>query len=325
MSRVDERARRRRARRRRARLRLALALIALSALTAGLVTGAGSGTNPKRPQPSGVVELVQAERVVGRVAVPQLRRWSTARLKRWVARRVRAERSERRGRARLSLRAATDGTARQLRGLARDGGGRYEVRERVVSSSIRLPVVKQALRNNCETAALAMLLAGRGVRAGQLELQRQLPRSGPLDPAPAVDGELPTWGDPRRGFVGRPDGGGTAGGFGVFEEPIAALARRRGVRLEGLSRRPARSIYRRLLDGRPVMVWVGLSDGPFRTWRTPSGARFTGNFGEHTVVLTGIDGDRLEVNDPLPGERAVWTRTQFEQMWQRLGRRALAA
>lgn len=324
MRRVDERARRR-AHRRRARLRLGLVLTALAALAAGVVAGASSEGDRAKQGPDGVVELVQGDRVVGRVAAPRLASWSQARLERWVARRARPRRSERRGRARLELRAATDRIPARLRALARGGGGRYEIRERVVSSTIRLAVVKQALRNNCETAALSMLLASRGIRAGQLELQRQLPRSGPLDPTPAADGELPAWGDPQRGFVGRPEGGGTAGGFGVFEGPIAALARRRGVRLEDLSRRPARSIYRRLLSGRPVMVWVGLSDGPFRTWRTPTGARFTGNFGEHTVVLTGIDGDRLDVNDPLPGERAAWTRAEFEEMWQRLGRRALAA
>lgn len=50
----------------------------------------------------------------------------------------------------------------------------------------------------------------------------------------------------------------------------------------------------------------------------------TGNFGEHTVVLTGIDEDSLEVNDPLSGQRLTWTRSEFEVMWQRLGRQALS-
>lgn len=50
----------------------------------------------------------------------------------------------------------------------------------------------------------------------------------------------------------------------------------------------------------------------------------TGNFGEHTVVLTRIAADRLAVNDPLTGRRLSWTRAQFELMWRRLGRRALS-
>ncbi|MGI8440956.1 MAG: hypothetical protein ACR2NV_12345, partial [Thermoleophilaceae bacterium] len=73
------------------------------------------------------------------------------------------------------------------------------------------------------------------------------------------------------------------------------------------------------------MVWVGLTDGPYKTWRTPRGDRVTGNFGEHTVVLTGLRGDTLELNDPLVGRRTTWTRDEFEQMWQRLGRRAISA
>lgn len=72
------------------------------------------------------------------------------------------------------------------------------------------------------------------------------------------------------------------------------------------------------------MVWVGLSDGPFKRWRTTEGRGVTGNFGEHTVVLTRIAADRLAVNDPLTGRRLSWTRAQFELMWRRLGRRALS-
>lgn len=197
-------------------------------------------------------------------------------------------------------------------------------RERVVAASVRLPIVQQALRNNCETAALSMLLAGQGVRVPQLQLQDELARSGPLDPIPAPGG-LPIWGDPNTGFVGRPEGGGTSGGYGVYENPIRALALRHGVGLKKLSKSSASAIYAHLLTGSPVMVWVGLSDGPHKTWRTRSGRLVRGNFGEHTVVLTGIRGKVLEVNDPLTGERATWTRAGFETLWGRLGKRALAA
>ena len=60
-----------------------------------------------------------------------------------------------------------------------------------------------------------MLLAAAGVRVGQLEASGGLPRSGPLDPEPVEGNRLFRWGDPERGFVGRPAGGGTEGGFGV--------------------------------------------------------------------------------------------------------------
>jgi uncharacterized protein YvpB len=191
------------------------------------------------------------------------------------------------------------------------------------AATFRVPLVKQALRNNCETAALSMLLGARGAHVGQLTLQRALPRSGPLDPIVSTSGGLPIWGDPERGFVGRAEGGGTSGGYGVYAPPIRALAARYGVSLINFSRRPSSVIYRRLAVGRPVMVWIGLTAGPYKTWRTPEGKRLRGNFGEHTVVLTGIRGGSIMVNDPLYGTRTTWTRASFERMWLRLGRRAL--
>ena len=71
------------------------------------------------------------------------------------------------------------------------------------------------------------------------------------------------------------------------------------------------------------MAWIGLSRGPYRSWRTPAGKRVTVNFGEHVVVLTGLRGDSISLNDPLSGSRLVWTRSQFLTKWRLLGRRAL--
>lgn len=186
-----------------------------------------------------------------------------------------------------------------------------------------VPLIRQALRNNCETAALSMLLAARGVRVNQLTLQRTLAKNGPADPRLGSNGLL-VWGDPDRGFVGRAAGGGTHGGYGVYTAPIKALAARYGVRLRSLNRRLSSAIYGRLRQGRPVMVWVGLSAGPYLRWRTPAGKTIVGNFGEHTVVLTAIHGDMLSLNDPLSGRRLVWTQKVFETMWARLGFRALS-
>ena len=199
------------------------------------------------------------------------------------------------------------------------------VRVRPAAPLRRVPVLRQLLRNNCETAALSMLLAARGVNVHQLTLQRRLPRSGPLDPKRRGVGRLPIVGVPDRGFVGRANGGGTNGGFGVYQGPIRRLALRYGVKLVNLTRAKPVVVYRRLRLGRPVMVWVGLSEGPYGRWRTPEGRTIRVNFGEHTVVLTGVRGDLLFLNDPLDGRRRTWTRSQFEQLWARLGRRALGA
>lgn len=309
-------------RRRRPPIGLLLAL-ALMALAAAWLVDREGGADEAQPAPPPLVRLSLEGREVIRMGTAEIERSSAAVLRRRL-RGVPANRRERRGRAVVDLETDYGATVRVMRRLARSGGGTAPVVDRSVSASISIPVVKQKLRNNCESAALSMLLLTKGERAEQLALQRELPRSGPLDPR--VTGDGPTiWGDPREGFVGRPDGGGTSGGYGVYDGPVAALARRRGVAVTNLSGRPPARIYDALRNGRAVMVWIGLSDGPFRTWRTPSGRSVTGNFGEHTVVLTGIRDGRLTVNDPLSGNRLTWTKPQFELMWERLGERALAA
>ena len=90
------------------------------------------------------------------------------------------------------------------------------------------------------------------------------------------------------GFVGRADGGGPAGGFGVYQSPIADLARRHGVVLRDLSHQSPNDIYRTLLSGHPVMVWVALSGGPYASWHSPAGKIVNVNYGEHAVVLSGV-------------------------------------
>ena len=117
-------------------------------------------------------------------------------------------------------------------------------------------------------------------------------------------------------------GGGTAGGFGVYEGPIRKLASGYGVTLADLSRQPIELVLLRLRAGRPVMAWIGLSEGLYKRWRTPSGKLITVNFGEHVVVLTGMRGAMINVNDPLTGTRLQWTVAQFTEMWWRLGKRA---
>lgn len=185
-----------------------------------------------------------------------------------------------------------------------------------------MPIVRQAFRNNCETAALSMLLASVGVRVDQRQLQRALRRSGPLDPRTASDGTV-TWGDPDQGFVGRVRGGGVAGGFGVYQGPIRQLAARYGVRLTDLSRRPVAELLSTLRAGRPVMTWIGLSQGPYRRWVSPAGKPIVVNFGEHVVVLVRLTREGIVVNDPLNGTRKTWSVAAFTKMWKLLGRRAL--
>ena len=192
-----------------------------------------------------------------------------------------------------------------------------------IRTTIALPPVRQTLHNDCESTALSVLLGAAGVHVGQLELQDRLPRSGPLDPEPVAGSALFRWGDPERGFVGRPAGGGTEGGFGVYEPPVRALAARYGVRLLDLRGRSLAVVRHALLAGDPVLAWVGLADGPFLSWLTPAGRRITVNLNEHAVTLVGAGRGYVLVDNPLTGRRERWSDELFSYRWKLLGRRAL--
>ncbi|MEV4422138.1 C39 family peptidase [Patulibacter sp. NPDC049589] len=229
----------------------------------------------------------------------------------------------REGRATVTFDLDRDAGVRAAVSAAALGGGVVQVPRRVVSSTITAPILKQRLRNNCETAALSILLRTVGTSVDQLTLQRQLARSGPLDPTGSGAGMR--WGDPDRGYVGRPAGGGVAGGFGVYPGPIAALARRHRVRLENLTGKTVEALYRRLRTGHAVLAWIGLGDGPYGRWTSPEGKAIKVNFNEHTVVLHGITRNgTISVSNPLKGTAERWTPRQFEAMWRLLGGRALA-
>ncbi|MEZ5077155.1 MAG: C39 family peptidase [Solirubrobacterales bacterium] len=231
-------------------------------------------------------------------------------------------RSVRVGMAEITYKLDRDGTQRALGGLAQKGG-RVRVTERPVGVMIDVPVVKQAYRSNSETAALQMLLASRGVDHDQRELQRLLRRDGPPEPRRRGDGAI-VWGNPERGFVGRADEGGAAVGFGVYLPPLSALARR-WVEPVNLSGRSPRLIFAQLLRGHAVLTWIGPAAGPYRSWVGPRGERVTVNWGEHAVLLVGLAGSRILLNDPQTGKRQNWSRQQFKRHWGLLGRRALSA
>jgi len=289
----------------------------LAVLSAGIVVagcGAGhSGTTATRtqPLPRRLAVFAQGTRL-GRVERGHA---SSFRLPRHL--------TVRKGRARLVLAIPRARARAEIRRALATGATRVDLRVVPERSSIALRPVRQVLHNDCEATALSMLLAAAGVHAGQLALQSRLPQSGPLDPEPVPGSTLFRWGDPERGFVGRADGGGPEGGFGVYEPPVRSLAARYGVRLVDLHGRSVDAVRAAVLAGHPVLAWVGLTPGPYLSWLTPSGHEITVNLGEHAVVLVGAGPGYVLVNDPLSGERVRWSASLFSARWQRLGRRAL--
>jgi uncharacterized protein YvpB len=306
---------------RRRLLALAAILAVIVAVVVGIRTAIGGGVVNSVPPPPAKVQLklgdtTFARFTVGSAANPGAIRAALDRLPNRRVARV--------GKAKTTYAVDRAATAAALRRALRGDGGTVAVVERPVSSSIAVPMIAQVLQNDCEATALSMVLAYSGRAIDQLALQRQVAHAAPLDPTSGPNGEE-VWGDPSRGFVGRADGGGPAGGFGVYQDPIRALARRHGLQMTDLTGARPDRLYAALLAGHPVLAWVALSAGPYAQWTSPAGKPIKVNYGEHAVVLTGIDGAGIHVNDPLSGERLTWSKPQFEQMWAGLGHRALAA
>ncbi len=303
----------------------ALALVAML-VVAPLVAALSLGNEERvtgdrdRSSTAADVRIMVLGKPLLRVPAAQAQQGRTA-VRRWLDGRLPRSLALRRGGVSATMRPELAITARRVV-AALPSRGRVRLAARLVATEIRAPVIEQAQRNSCESAALSILLAATGRPVDQNRLQRELPRSGPLDPV--EQGGVRVWGDPNRGYVGRPDGGGVAGGFGVYQGPVSGIAARHGRPMVDLSGMSPESVYRRVREGRPVMVWVGLSDGPYGKWRSPSGRTIAVNFGEHTVVINGIRADgSLRVVNPLTAQREVWSRSDFERMWERLGRRAL--
>jgi uncharacterized protein YvpB len=296
-----------------------LALIVLA--VAIFVAGIGSGGSTKSDPPPRYVRVELGGGTLVKRRVEQLRR--PAAQAQAIAS-IPAKRTVRRGKATIDYEVDRAAAAAALRRAVAQGGGTVTVSEQPVAAAIAVPMIGQVLQDDCEATALSMVFGYSGHPVSQLTLQKQVAHSPPLDPTVAADGSE-VWGDPSEGFVGRADGGGPAGGFGVYQKPIRALARRHGLAMRELTGSRPGAVYAALLAGHPVLAWVALSEGPYASWVSPAGKPIQINYGEHAVVLTGVEGEDVHVNDPLSGERLVWTKQQFEQMWAGLGHRALAA
>ncbi|MBS1888914.1 MAG: C39 family peptidase [Actinobacteria bacterium] len=327
MSTAGARPRPRRAVIRRRRL-AALAALATAATAVGIAVangqsaggGEGGGATPASPPPQ-VVKVELGGKTLERAHVGAL---SAPAAQARLVSQVPAHQTVHDGKATITYAVDVGAVAAALKHVVREGGGTVVIPRHAVASTIAVPMIGQVLRDDCEATALSMVLGYAGTPVDQLTLQRQVAHAQPLDPTTGPNGEE-VWGDPSLGFVGRADGGGPAGGFGVYQGPIRALAQRHGLAMTELTGTSPRRIYAALLAGHPVLAWVALSEGPYATWTSPAGRTININYGEHAVVLTGLKEGVVAVNDPLSGERITWSTSQFEQMWAGLGHRALAA
>ncbi|ASK62656.1 hypothetical protein CFK37_11100 [Virgibacillus phasianinus] len=192
-------------------------------------------------------------------------------------------------------------------------------------TKVTVPIYNQypELPTGCEATSLAMLLSWGGSTVSKYEAVDKLPKGNKVR---LLEGK---WlgANPNQAFVGDPYSDSDDGSFGVFEGPILAAIEKimpgKGVDLTGHDFEPLLQIIH---SGKPVMVWTTISQKETYhsdTWFDENGNRIDWYCNEHAVVLTGIDGKNLIVNDPYTGKEEYYDRSLFEKNWASMGKRAV--
>jgi uncharacterized protein YvpB len=170
-----------------------------------------------------------------------------------------------------------------------------------------VPYHKQERSLSCEVASLKMVLNYYGIPVTESELIDKLA----FDKTPKRRG---VWGDPSVGFVGSITGKMGTTGYGVYNGPIAELAKT-WKHAEAVSNLTAQDVANHLLNDRPIVAWGYFGRGKQLSWSTPTGKKIYAINGEHARVVTGFIGsaenpEGFIVLDPIYGE-LYWDTEQF--------------
>lgn len=193
-------------------------------------------------------------------------------------------------------------------------------------TSIKIPGVPKynqypELPTGCEATALAMLLSWGGYSVSKFDVVEKLPKG---EKVRLIDG---VWhgANPAEQFVGDPYS--DDGSFGVFEGPILATIETfmpgKGINLTGQHFDTLQDI---LKSGKPVLAWTTISQKATfhgKTWQDENGVMINWYSNEHAVVITGIEGDQVIVNDPYTGKEEHYNSERFEANWASIGKRAV--
>jgi uncharacterized protein YvpB len=291
--------------------------LALVALWTGC-SGNASTDASSRPPPRPVVQPLRVTKDGRPITMPASfrRRVRSAGLRaRRLVTRFLAARAFARGR-RWRLRYAwSDADVSAILRAARGGVRDVRLPGALTAVSLGIRPIQQAYRNDCEAAALSMLLGG---RVSQYRLQALFPLAKPYLPVDTDRGEV--WGDPERGFVGPVRGG----GYGVYERPVLAVARRFDPGAVDLTGTSVHRVVAAVKQARPVEAWIQFGASLPRTWLAPDGTTVHANFAEHTITLVGWRRGLLVYDNPWDGTVSTFTIPEFARLWHVLGDRAIA-
>jgi uncharacterized protein YvpB len=179
----------------------------------------------------------------------------------------------------------------------------------------------ETLGNGCEVTALSMVLNYYGIETNKNELADK------LNYVPLYVDDTHR-GDPRVGFVGNIYGGDAA--MGVAVEPIAKVAKQMvGDAYQVISGREKTfdEIIEVLRQGAPIWIIATLelqvpTDANFVEWPTQSGIIYETPL-IHSVVITGIDGDKMYVNDPYGHKDREISREDLQEIYEQMGQQSL--
>jgi uncharacterized protein YvpB len=186
-----------------------------------------------------------------------------------------------------------------------------------------VPVYKQTMNLDCETAALQMALAAIGHYYTQAALfTYEKPDKTPPVTGPIVNGyrTVKQWGDPYTNFVGDVNGADLIPtGYGIYWPLLTSIARSHGAPgAVGKEDWSAAEIYAVVAAGHPVEAWTetGWARPPVGYWTAWDHRQIRYSIIEHTVVLSGVSATQVRVNDPWHQGSQYWiSKRQFEISW----------
>jgi uncharacterized protein YvpB len=213
------------------------------------------------------------------------------------------------------------GAAESLRALRAPSPSRQHLMSAPRSAgaiTIAVPLYKQTMNLDCETASLEMALAYRGHWYSQAYMFQFL-HADTRPPVKAADGSILQWGNPFVNFVGNVNGAEhLQTGYGVYYPPVLWIANGLGdPSATGGSGYSASTIYQAVATGHPVQVWVEYQwvlawNGVWKAW---DNTKVHYSLHEHTVVLSGVSDTQVRVNDPWPGTQYWIDKSIFERSW----------
>lgn len=182
-----------------------------------------------------------------------------------------------------------------------------------------VPLINQfpELPTGCEVTSVAMLLNYHGIEVSKEILAEEIQKIS----LPSYDGYRIEGGSPDEYFIGNPRENTS---FGVFNKPIYNLISKY-IDVSNITGCEFSQIIEFIKIKEPIMVWItrDLMEVEYSVSWYIDGEEYWWPKGEHTVIITGIEGDTIIVNDPYDGKEKYFKLDRFKEIWETMGRQAI--